>query len=65
MIGILISLVVLLIIFAVFWWILGMIPVPAELRWIVNVVFALIFLICFICLLTGNFPYFHYPLGMR
>ena len=63
MIGLLISLIILLVIFAVAWWILGMIPVPAEFRWVVNVVFALIFLICFICLLTGNMPIFvHYPL---
>lgn len=62
MLSLLVSLLILLVIFAVVWWILSMIPVPANLAWIVRVIFAIIFLICLISLLTGNFPVFgpHY-----
>jgi hypothetical protein len=53
------------VIFAVFWWILSMIPIPPQFKWIVNVIVGIIFLICIISLLTGNFPVFgggHYIL---
>jgi heme A synthase len=46
MFSLLINLVFLVVIFAVFWWILGMVPVPPQLRWLVNVVFGLILLLC-------------------
>jgi hypothetical protein len=64
MLGLLISLIILVIIFAVFWWILSMIPIPEPLVWIVRVVFALIFLIALISLLTGAwaFPFGSHPL---
>lgn len=55
MLSILISLLILVIIFAVFWWILGMVPIPAEFRWIVNVIVAVVFLIALIELLNGGF----------
>jgi hypothetical protein len=56
MLSLLVSLLILLVIFAVIWWILGMIPIPGEFRWVVNVVVAIIFLICIISMFTGSFP---------
>jgi hypothetical protein len=55
MLSLLVSLLVLLVIFAIVWWILSMIPVPAQFAWIVRVVFAIIFLIAMIELLTGGY----------
>lgn len=55
MLGLLISLLILLAIFAVIWWILSMIPVPAPFVWIVRVIFAIIFLIALIEVLNGGF----------
>lgn len=64
MLSVLVSLVILLVVLAVFWWILQQIPIPADFKWVVNVVVGIIFLICMIALLTGNFPVLgsHYPL---
>jgi hypothetical protein len=61
MLSMLISLVVLLLIFAVFWWILTMIPVPPEFVWVVRVAAAVVFLIALVSLLTGAwaFPFGH------
>ena len=56
MLSLLVTLLILLVIFAVFWWILSMIPIPPQFKWIVNVIVGIIFLICIISLLTGNFP---------
>lgn len=58
MTSLLISLLILLIIFSVVWWILTMIPVPPPFVWIVRVIFAVIFLICMIQLLRGEFVFF-------
>lgn len=58
MLSLLVTILILLLIFAVFWWILGMIPIPPQFKWVVNVVIGIIFLICLISLLTGNFPVF-------
>lgn len=58
MLSLLVSLLILLVIFAVVWWILSMIPVPAEFMWIVRVIFAIIFLIALISLLTGAFSFY-------
>jgi len=58
MIGLLISLLILLVIFAVIWWIISQIPVPPPFVWIVRVIFAIIFLIALVGLLTGSFPAF-------
>ncbi len=54
MISILISLLILCIILAVFWWILSMIPIPEPFRWVVNVIIAIVFLIALIELLNGG-----------
>jgi hypothetical protein len=62
MLSLLVSLLVLLIIFAVIWWILGMIPIPPQFAWIVRVVFAIIFLIAMIELLTGGYTIIGHPL---
>jgi len=61
MIGILISLLVLLIVFAVIWWVISLIPVPAEFNWIVRVLVAVVFLICLLTMLGGywSFPFGH------
>ena len=42
MLSMLISLLVLVLICAIVWWILSMIPIPAQFRWVVNVIFAII-----------------------
>ena len=65
MLSILVSLLILLVIFAVIWWILQMIPIPAEFAWIVRVVFAILFLIALISLLSGGYSLFpgHRVLG--
>lgn len=57
MISILISLLILVIIATVVWWILSMIPVPPPFVWIVRVIFAIIFLIALIELLMGRFTF--------
>ena len=57
MLSLLISLLILLVIFAVVWWILSMIPVPPPFVWIVRVIFAIIFLICLVELLTGGLSF--------
>jgi len=55
MISLLISLLVLVAIFAFIWWILSLIPWPTNFPiWIVHVLFAIIFLIAFIEVLTGG-----------
>lgn len=61
MLGLLVSLIILLVILAVAWWIISMIPIPPQFKWIVQVVFAVIVLILLISLLTGawNFPFGH------
>jgi hypothetical protein len=58
MLEVLLSLLILVVIFAVVWWIFGMVPVPAEFRWLVNVIIAVIFLIALIALLTGSYTLF-------
>lgn len=65
MLSLLVSLLILLLIFGVIWWIMSMIPIPPEFAWIVRVVFAIIFLIALISLLTGGFslmPLYNRPL---
>jgi hypothetical protein len=57
MLGMLVSLLILVLICAIVWWILSMIPIPAQFRWIVNVIFAIIVLICIISMLTGNLSF--------
>lgn len=54
MISFLISLLVIALIFAIFWWILSMIPVPAQFKWVIQIVAAIVLLIVCIELLTGG-----------
>lgn len=54
LISLLISLLIVGLILAVFWWILGMIPIPPQFKWIVQVIVAIVFLIALIELLTGG-----------
>lgn len=53
----LLSLIVLLVIFAVVWIIIGKIPVPAEYSWIVQVVLLVAFLFCIVDILTGGLSF--------
>jgi heme A synthase len=62
MLSLLISLLILLLVLAVFYWILNLIPIPAEFRWIVNVLIAIIFLVALISLLTGGWGFPYHPL---
>lgn len=61
MISLPISLLILVLVLAIIWWILTMIPVPPPLVWIVRVIFAIIALICVLSLLFGawSFPFGH------
>lgn len=61
MISLLISLLVLILIFAIVWWILSLIPVPPQFRWIAQVVLGIILLLCLLGFLTGGigFPALH------
>ena len=45
MISLLIGLIILCLVVAVAWWIIRQIPIPAQFRWIVYVVFGLIVLL--------------------
>lgn len=54
MISLLISLLILCLILGIFWWILSMIPIPPQFKWVVQVIVAIVFLIALIELLTGG-----------
>jgi hypothetical protein len=54
MLGLLVSLLILVLVCGLIWWILGMIPIPPQFRWVVNVIIAVIFLIAIIELLAGG-----------
>jgi heme A synthase len=62
MIGLLVSLLVIVVVFGIVWVILGHVPIPPDVRWIVNVVFLIIFLIALLGILTGTwtFPVSHW-----
>lgn len=61
MLSLLISIMILLVILALCWWVLAMIPIPPQFKWVVQVVFAIVCLICLFSLLTGawSFPIVH------
>lgn len=61
MLALLINLLILVVIFGIIWWILSMVPVPPTMRWIVNVIFAVIFLIVVISMFMGawTLPFGH------
>ena len=50
----LINLLILLLIFGVAWWIIGMIPLPEPVGTIARVIFALILLVVLVGYLTGH-----------
>lgn len=60
MLGVLISLLILLVIFAIFFWLMSMIPIPAEFVWIVRLIVGVIFLLAMLSLLAG---YWSFPFG--
>lgn len=60
MLSLLISLLVLCVIVAIVWIILGKIPIPAEMRWIVEVVLLIVFAIAMLSILSG---YWSFPIG--
>lgn len=57
MLSLLISLLLTLLVLAVIWWILTLIPIPAELVWIARVIFAIIALIALLSLLFGRWSF--------
>jgi hypothetical protein len=57
MISVLISLLILCMIFAIFWWILSLIPVPPQFKWIVQVIAAIFFLIAIVSMLSGGWGF--------
>lgn len=54
MIGLLVTLLILLIVFAIVWWLASMIPIPPQFRWVVNVLLGLILLILLLSILFGG-----------
>lgn len=60
MLSLLVSLLILVLILGLFYWVISMIPIPAEFAWIVRVVFAIICAVALISLLTGAWSF---PLG--
>jgi hypothetical protein len=54
MLSLLITLLVVVIIFAVAWWILSIAPIPPPFVWVVRVIFGLIFLVVLIEVLIGG-----------
>jgi hypothetical protein len=67
MLSLLVSILILLVIFAIVWWIASMIPIPPQFRWVVNVLLGLIFLIMIISLLMGglSFPWMGHSSVLR
>lgn len=59
MLSLLISLLVICLILGVVWVILSRIPIPPDLKWIVEVVFLLIAVIAIVGLLTGMWSFPH------
>ena len=64
MLELLVYFLIVLVIFAIVWWILSMIPIPPQFKWVVNVILGIIFLIIVISMLTGGFGGvgLHHPL---
>ena len=60
MLSLLIGLLILILILGVVYWIITMIPIPPQFRWIVQVLFAIIVLIAIVSLLTGAWTF---PVG--
>ena len=54
MLGLLVTLLIICLIFGIVYWILGMIPIPPQFKWVVNVILAVAFLIVIIDLLLGG-----------
>lgn len=61
MLSLLISLLIVLLVLAICWWIVSIVPIPPEFVWIVRVIFAIVCLIVVISLLFGgwSFPAVH------
>ena len=57
MLSLLVSLLILCVVLAVFYMILNLIPIPAQFKWLVNVVVLILFLIALISLLTGSWGF--------
>jgi hypothetical protein len=52
-----VSLVIVLILFAIAWMIISKIPVPAEYGWLVQVIMLVLFLICILEIVTGGLSF--------
>lgn len=60
MLSLLISLLIVAVILGVMWVILSKIPIPAEIKWLVDVVFLIIALVAVVSILGG---YWSFPIG--
>jgi hypothetical protein len=65
MIGLLISLIIWGLIFAIVWWGISQIPVPEPFSWVIRVIFVLLVVLVLLDLLTGShyvgLPAVHLP----
>ena len=60
MISLLIGLIVLCLVVGIAWWIVGQIPIPQPMRWVVTVVFGLIVLLLVLNYLPSSIPHGRY-----
>lgn len=60
MIGTLISLLVICVILGVIWVIMQRIPIPADIKWLADVIFLIVALCALVAVLTG---YWAFPIG--
>jgi heme A synthase len=56
-IGLLVGLIVLCVVVAIVWWIIQQIPIPAQFKWIVYVVFGLVILLIVLNYLPADIPH--------
>jgi len=60
MLSLLVSLLILVLILGICWWLISLVPIPPQYRWIVQLIFGIICLIVLLSMLTG---YWSFPLG--
>lgn len=54
MISILISLIILLLVFSLVWYVISCIPIPPNFQWIVQIALVILFVICLLELFLGG-----------
>lgn len=62
MLSLLISILILCVVIAIFWIILARIPIPADMKWIVEVIVLILFAIALIAILTGAWSFPMHPM---